>query len=233
MASLVGTAPPSTGWDAGDYPDESSSVEAVADLSGPSDLAALEGEGAPGQVKSNFVSLLGNVPESELPAALEAASPITYVSSDDPPFLIVHADNDAIVPVGQSVALADALEAAHVPTTLVIVHGGSHSLAEPGRPTNAEGNRGPRRRFLRQEADGVRASRDRAASGPLVQLDSVAPGVGREGLTPAGLAHGDGVRHVEAAVAERAHHARRGRRRRSAKCWPTLGGAGSSIRWTC
>ncbi len=139
LASLVGTAPPSTGWDSGDYPDESSTVEAVADLSGPSDLVALESEGAPGVVKSNFVSLLGDVPESELPAALKAASPITYVSSDDPPFLIVHADNDTIVPVGQSVALADALEAAHVPTTLVIVHGGNHSLAEPGgQPTPKE-----------------------------------------------------------------------------------------------
>ncbi len=139
LASLVGTAPPSTGWDTGDYPDESSSVEAVADLAGPSDLVALEGEGVPGVVKSNFVSLLGHVPESELPAALEAASPITYVSPGDPPFLIVHADNDAIVPLAQSDALSDALEAAHVPTTLVIVHGGGHSLDEPGgQPTPKE-----------------------------------------------------------------------------------------------
>ncbi len=29
-------------------------------------------------------------------------------------------------------ALADALEAAQVPTTLVIVHGGGHGLDEPG-----------------------------------------------------------------------------------------------------
>jgi acetyl esterase/lipase len=139
LASLVGTAPPSAGWDTGDYSDQSSAVEAVADLAGPSDLVALEEEGGPGVVKANFVSLLGNVPESELPAALKAASPITYVSSGDPPFLIVHADNDAIVPVGQSVALADALEAAHVPTTLVLVHGGGHSLEEPGgQPTPQE-----------------------------------------------------------------------------------------------
>jgi acetyl esterase/lipase len=139
LASLVGTAPPSAGWDTGDYSDESSAVEAVADLSGPSDLIALEEEGAPGLVKSNFVSLLGNVPASEVPAALKAASPITYVSPDDPPFLIVHADNDAIVPVGQSVALADALKAAGVPTTLVVVHGGGHSLEEPGgQPTPKE-----------------------------------------------------------------------------------------------
>ncbi len=139
LASLVGTAPPSAGWDTGDYPDESSRVEAVADLAGPSDLVALEDEGVPGLVKSNFVSLLGPVPASELPAELKAASPITYASPGDPPFLIVHADNDGIVPLGQSVALADALEAAHVPTDLVVVHGGGHSLDEPGgQPTPKE-----------------------------------------------------------------------------------------------
>jgi acetyl esterase/lipase len=139
LASLVGTAPPSAGFDTGDYSDESSAVQAVADLSGPSDLVALEDEGGPGVVKQNFVSLLGHVPESELPAALTAASPITYVSSGDPPFLIVHADNDMIVPLGQSVALADALEAAHVPTTLVVVHGGGHSLADPGGQPTPQG----------------------------------------------------------------------------------------------
>jgi acetyl esterase/lipase len=139
LASLVGTVPPSAGWDTGDYPDESSAVQAVADLSGPSDLVALENEGAPGIVKANFESLLGHVPEAELPAALKAASPITYVSPDDPPFLIVHADNDAIVPLSQSVAFADALEAQHVPTTLVVVQGGGHSLEEPGgQPTPKE-----------------------------------------------------------------------------------------------
>ena len=49
----------------------------VADLAGPSDLVALEEEGLPGLVKANFVSLLGDVPASELPAALKAASPTT------------------------------------------------------------------------------------------------------------------------------------------------------------
>ncbi len=103
----------------------------MADLAGPSDLVALEDEGGPGLVKANFVSLLGHVPANELPAALKAAGPITYVSPGDPPFLIVHADNDGIVPLGQSVALADVVEAAQVPTTLVVVHGGGHGLDEP------------------------------------------------------------------------------------------------------
>ena len=45
LASLVGTAGPEAGWDTGAYPNESSRVEAVADLSGPSNLVTLEEEG--------------------------------------------------------------------------------------------------------------------------------------------------------------------------------------------
>jgi acetyl esterase/lipase len=132
LASLVGTAGPSAGWDTGPYPDESSEVEAVADLAGPSNLVTLDEEGIPGEVKANFKSLLGDVPESELPAELAAASPVTYVSRGDPPFLIVHADDDVFVPFAQSEELAHALEAANVPVMFVVVHGGGHSLDQPG-----------------------------------------------------------------------------------------------------
>ena len=86
LASLVGTAGPAAGWDTGAYLDESSRVEAVADLAGPSNLVTLGEEGVPGLVKSNFRSLLGPISKSDLPAALLAASPVTYVSPGDPPF---------------------------------------------------------------------------------------------------------------------------------------------------
>ncbi|MGO8860395.1 MAG: alpha/beta fold hydrolase [Acidimicrobiales bacterium] len=132
LASLVGTAGPSAGWNTGAYPDESSRVQAVADLAGPSDLVTLDNEGIPGTVKANFKSLLKDVPESQLTAELAAASPVTYVSRGDPPFLIVHSDDDLFVPLAQSEELAQALEGADVPVTLVVVHGGGHSLDQPG-----------------------------------------------------------------------------------------------------
>ena len=138
LASLVGTAPPSAGWDTGEYPGESSRVEAVAALAGVSDLVALGEEGFPGLVKTNFRSLLRAVPEQDLPAALAQASPITYVAPDDPPFLIVHADNDGIVPLSQSTELAAALGRVGVPVTFVTVRGGGHSLADPGGEPDAK-----------------------------------------------------------------------------------------------
>ena len=132
LAGLLGTAPPSAGWDVGAYPSESSRVQAVADLAGVSNLSTLGEEGFPGQVKAAFLSLLRSVPTAGVPAALVRASPITYVAPGDPPFLIIHADNDGIVPLAQSIELAAALEHAGVPTRFVTVHGGGHSLADPG-----------------------------------------------------------------------------------------------------
>ena len=111
---------------------ESSRVEAVVDLAGPSDLTSLGGAGYPGAVQRNFISLLGPASPTQIAAELSKASPITYVSRGDPPFLVVHADDDPIVPFAQSVGLVRALRGAGVPTTLVTVHGGGHSLASAG-----------------------------------------------------------------------------------------------------
>ena len=40
---------------------------------------------------------------------LDVYSPTTYISPDDPPFLIMHGDQDPLVPYGQSVLLYEAL----------------------------------------------------------------------------------------------------------------------------
>ena len=58
------------------------------------------------------------------------ASPIAHVSPDDPPFLIMHGDRDATVPVQQSEAFAEALKQADVPVTLVILNGVGHGGEE-------------------------------------------------------------------------------------------------------
>ena len=54
------------------------------------------------------------------------ANPITYVSSDDPPFLIVHGDKDPLVPHHQSEILFDALKQAGVSVRFHTIHGAGH-----------------------------------------------------------------------------------------------------------
>lgn len=57
-----------------------------------------------------------------------AASPVTYVSEKDPPFLIMHGDNDNVVPIEQSLNLYQVLKAARVPVEYRVVKNGEHNF---------------------------------------------------------------------------------------------------------
>jgi dipeptidyl aminopeptidase/acylaminoacyl peptidase len=48
------------------------------------------------------------------------------VTSQAPPFLIIHGDADPLVPLAQSEKLLAALKAANVPAELIIKKGGAH-----------------------------------------------------------------------------------------------------------
>jgi acetyl esterase/lipase len=54
------------------------------------------------------------------------ANPITYVSKDDPPFFIVHGDQDPLIPLNQSQLLHEALNKAGVQVTLQVIKGAGH-----------------------------------------------------------------------------------------------------------
>jgi acetyl esterase/lipase len=128
LVALLGTAGPSAGWDVGAYADESSSVQAVVDMAGPSDLLTLGNKGAATLVAGSFINLLGDVPRKQVGADLKRASPTTYVGAGDPPFLILYSNNDEIVSPKQSLELAWDLGAAGVPHQLVMVRNGGHAF---------------------------------------------------------------------------------------------------------
>jgi acetyl esterase/lipase len=132
LVGLLGTASPAAGWDVGAYSNESSRVEAVVDMAGPSDLVTMGDQGDSGLVQDSFISLLGAVAPTHLGAALKAASPVTYIAKGDPPFLILHSDNDRIVYPQQSEELSWDLSANAVPNQLVIVKGAGHEFNQGG-----------------------------------------------------------------------------------------------------
>src|SRR6266550_3876204 len=113
----------------GDNMSYSSRVQAVCDVSGPSDLLRLHHDasdpstGTRPKAISYIDALLGGPAEPNKTKAI-AASPITYVSKDDPPFLIIHGEKDFGVPASQGELLAAALKAAGVETTLEITSQG-------------------------------------------------------------------------------------------------------------
>jgi acetyl esterase/lipase len=104
---------------------ESSRVQAVVDWFGPTDfLLNPNPQSAP---DSPVAQLLGGpVPENREKAA--KASPITYVSKDAPPFLIMHGDQDHTVPFRQSEILYAALKKVGVDATLVPMKGAGHGF---------------------------------------------------------------------------------------------------------
>ena len=131
LSALIGTGGPAA-WDVGPYTDESSSVQAVVDMAGPSNLLTLGKEGTRTLLRGNFMSLLADVPSDQLQDELRAASPVTYVAPGDPPFLLMHSDNDEIVYPAQTTEMAAALSANHVPHEVIVVHGGGHNFNQPG-----------------------------------------------------------------------------------------------------
>ena len=63
---------------------------------------------------------------SDDPGLLAAASPVSYVTADAPPFLLIHGDSDGLVPHAQTDLLAAALADAGVEHEVVTIKGGDH-----------------------------------------------------------------------------------------------------------
>jgi acetyl esterase/lipase len=136
LAALLGTTGGVKPFDVGEHLDVSSRVQAVLDFFGPTDFTQMAKHSPPNarfdhDASDSPESLLigGAVQEHKDKAA--AANPITYVSKDDPPFLIMHGNRDPLVPHQQSELLRNALEAAGVPVTLRIIEGAGHGFGGP------------------------------------------------------------------------------------------------------
>jgi acetyl esterase/lipase len=131
LAAMLGTAGDVKAFDVGANPGVSSRVQAVVDFFGPTDFLQMDAHRLSAQA---MVHDTPDSPESQLvggpirdnPDKVARANPITYVTKDDPPFLIVHGDADLLVPHHQSVLLEAALRKAGVSVRFVTIPGGPH-----------------------------------------------------------------------------------------------------------
>ncbi len=98
--------------------DQSSTIQAMVDFYGPSDLTALWDQ------KQKLRERFENHPNPH--PLLQSASPLTHLSNDDPPLLIFHGDQDPVVPVEQSKDLHKQYQQAHLQSTLHIFKGAGH-----------------------------------------------------------------------------------------------------------
>jgi acetyl esterase/lipase len=124
LASLAGVAKDVAGLEGDcDSSEVSSEVQAVITSAAPVDLLRMGGWH--NDADSSEARLLGGPIQENIEAA-KRASPITYVTADSPPFLIIHGDRDEIVPYEQAEILFQALPSA----TLVRVKKGDHDYNE-------------------------------------------------------------------------------------------------------
>ena len=128
LVALAGTSGDVKQFDVGANLDQSSSVQAVCDYYGPTDFVAFvtrPNYEMHASATSPEAKLIGGVVLENKDKAARA-NPITYVSSNDPPFLIMHGDKDPTVPINQSELLFDALKKSGVSAHFHTIHGAGH-----------------------------------------------------------------------------------------------------------
>ncbi len=146
LMSLVGTMDRAAGFDVGPYLDQSSRLQAVVDMYGPVDMPAFVSR----TTWSRDVQSIFRPIRRKDPNGLGNASPIHWVTKDDPPFLILQGDRDTVVRPVDSATFARRLEGAGVPAKLVMVQGGGHGLSDKGQHPSRNDLIGLTIRFFQQ-----------------------------------------------------------------------------------
>jgi acetyl esterase/lipase len=128
LAELVATADQSIGLEGdGGWQNVSSKVQAAAAYYGVSDLT--------GQFPQDTVRVIVKFfrgTEKERPELYRKASPVSYVSKDDPPLLLAHGENDDGVPFDQSVRMAEAYRRLGLSVEFIAVKNAGHDFQHIG-----------------------------------------------------------------------------------------------------
>ena len=112
----------------GKFKETSSHVDAVVDWFGPTNFLTMDEcdeKMNHNDAKSPESTLVGGaIQENKDKVAL--ANPMSYITKNDPPFLIFHGNKDPMVPLCQSEQLFEKLQKEGIKSELVIVEGGGH-----------------------------------------------------------------------------------------------------------
>lgn len=130
LVALLGVTGHVKDFDVGENLDQSSAVQCVIDWFGPADFPAYDPELPTEMVKrenpnSVLAQLFGGVVSQKMELA-KRASPVTWVTKDAAPMLIIQGTNDPLVPLDQSERLAKKLKEVGADVTLDVIEGGGH-----------------------------------------------------------------------------------------------------------
>jgi acetyl esterase/lipase len=126
LAALLGTAAADASLD--DEQDASlasCAVQAVVTIAAPTDFLRMGGwHDVPASPEARLVG----GPIQDNPDLVRRANPITYVAPSAPPFLLIHGEQDDVVPCAQSRLLYEALVRAGVEASLLPLAGAGHDV---------------------------------------------------------------------------------------------------------
>jgi acetyl esterase/lipase len=130
LAALVGVTNglPALEGSEGGYLGVSSSVQAIVDLYGASDLTTILGQSTPQGLSLRGPALdllLGAQPE-KVPELARLASPVFQLDAHDPPLFLMHGDQDPQMPIAQSQELAEAYRKLGRPILYKVQPGSGH-----------------------------------------------------------------------------------------------------------
>ena len=142
LVAFLGTSEGVKEFETEENGEYSSRVNAVCDWFGPTDFLQMDAHrmkgrslvhDSPTSPESRLVG--GPIQDEPYRSLCKKADPITYVDGDEPPFLIMHGDQDRAVPVHQSQLLYEALKKANVDVTYYVVEGAGHGLRDGKKDT--------------------------------------------------------------------------------------------------
>jgi acetyl esterase/lipase len=124
----------------GDFPNESSRVQAIVSYFGASDLTTILPQSTPAglAVRAPALERLFGAPPDQAPELARLASPVFHVDRDDPPAFLLHGDQDLQMPVNQALEMKWAYENVGRSMDMLILHGVDH-VAPPffaGKPVD-------------------------------------------------------------------------------------------------
>lgn len=110
--------------------DQSSRVQAVVDFAGTADLVQVASGNSRTKPADTPSALLIRGSAAENKGVAQKASPVTHISKDDPPFLVIHGTADEVVSPRQSELLVASLKLAGVEASLELQIGASNDLGK-------------------------------------------------------------------------------------------------------
>jgi len=130
LAAMVGLTNGDPAFELGENREQSSQVEAVVEMFGPTDLTQPMGWLQHQLLRRAFGT------DSPNDTRLIEASPIQYVRRGTPPFLVLHGEQDTAVPVEQAQVFYQQLLDANNEVTIMIVENADHNFKPIGGPIN-------------------------------------------------------------------------------------------------